>query len=89
MTYEQKKAQAMGEIAVLLQPLVGSSWHLHEADNILTKLESIGMVFKDENQKLPEVRSHHELSICSHGCHVIEQNNMLKANFVKVLEAGK
>jgi hypothetical protein len=74
-TYEQKKAQAMVILRRLHAPFI-------TPDEALKELESIGMVFLDDEQELPQYFMHsYEKSVV--------QQDMLKAGFKKVLEAGK
>jgi hypothetical protein len=56
------------------------------AEDIITKLESIGMVFLDDEQELDDAEENSPAY--KEGWHDA-QENMLEANFKKVLEAGK
>jgi hypothetical protein len=85
MTYEQKKAQA---IEIIKDLRFGKKV---TPEYIFGFLESIGMVFLDDEQELPifigaEMSSQYE--DIKEG-YLEAQQDMLNARFVKVLEAGK
>jgi hypothetical protein len=87
MNYEQKKAQVSeilnnGCFETCQKP------HKNCGECRFIILESIGMVFLDNSQELPDFGKWCEYNpLCS--MYYVSQQDMLNAGFKKVLEAGK